>query len=91
MLITAALFVVASGSLKIWLNPAMIASENEAAEPVLITELMPEQIFGEMALVDQGMRSATAITTQDNTYILPLPREALLKLCNSELEVEGTG
>ncbi len=82
-----ALFVVASGSVNIWYNPAIISSEEDKAEPVLVAELVPGQIFGEMALVDQGMRSASALTTQDNTLILRLPREALINLCDSDIEL----
>jgi CRP-like cAMP-binding protein len=37
--------------------------------------------------VDQGIRSATAITTQDNTYILRLPREKLIELCDSDIDL----
>lgn len=82
-----ALYIVATGSVEIWLNPGMIASESQAAEPVLVAELMPGQVFGEMALVDQGMRSASAITTQDNTFILRLPREKLIELCDADMEL----
>lgn len=82
-----ALFIIASGSVNIWLNPSMISVEEKAVEPVLITELVPGQVFGEMALVDQGIRSATALTTQDNTFILRLPREALIDLCDSDIEL----
>ena len=82
-----ALYIVASGSVEIWINPAMISTESEAIEPVLVAELMPGQVFGEMALVDQGMRSASAITKQDNTFILRLPREKLIELCDSDIEL----
>lgn len=82
-----ALYIVATGSVEIWLNPAMISTENETAKPVKVAELMPGQVFGEMALVDQGMRSATAITTQDNTFILRLPREKLIELCDADIEL----
>lgn len=82
-----ALFIVASGSVEIWLNPAMVSAEGDNAEPVLVAELMPGQVFGEMALVDQGMRSATALTTQDNTFILRLPREKLIQLCDTDIEL----
>jgi len=85
--ISDALYIVATGGVEIWLNPEMIASESQTAEPVLVAELMPGQVFGEMALVDQGMRSATAITTQDNTYILRLPREKLIELCDSDIDL----
>ena len=82
-----ALYIVATGSVEIWLNPAMISTENESAKPVKVAELMPGQVFGEMALVDQGMRSATAITKQDNSFILRLPREKLIELCDSDIEL----
>jgi len=82
-----ALYIVATGSVEIWLNPAMISTENETAKPVKVAELLPGQVFGEMALVDQGMRSASAITTQDNTFILRLPREKLIELCDADIEL----
>ncbi len=81
-----ALFVVASGSVEIWLNPAIIAAEKEAVAPVQVAELLPGQVFGEIALVDQGIRSATAITGQDNTQVLRLPRQALIELCEADLD-----
>ena len=85
--ISDALFIVASGSVHIWLNPSIVATEADKADPVLVAELLSGQVFGEMALVDQGMRSATAQTTQDNTYILRLPREKLIKLCDEDIEL----
>ena len=54
---------------------------------VKIAELKPGQAFGEIALVDQGIRSATALTNQDNTIVLRLPREALMDLCDNNLEL----
>jgi len=82
-----ALYIVGSGCVEIWLNPAMISAAGETAEPVRVAELLPGQVFGEMALVDQGIRSATAITTQDNTFILRLPRQDLISLCESDIEL----
>jgi CRP-like cAMP-binding protein len=82
-----ALFVVASGSVSIWLNPSIISAEAGTADSVMVAELVSGQVFGEMALVDQGMRSATVQTTQENTYILRLPREKLIELCDSDIEL----
>lgn len=82
-----ALFIVASGSVEIWLNPAMVSAEGDDAQPVKVAELMAGQVFGEMALVDQGMRSATAITTQSNTFVLRLPRKELIHLCDTDIEL----
>jgi CRP-like cAMP-binding protein len=82
-----ALFIIASGSVHIWLNTAIISAEENIAEPVLVAELVSGQVFGEMALVDQGIRSATAQTAQENTHILRLPREKLIELCDSDLDL----
>lgn len=82
-----ALFVVVSGSVDIWLNPAMVSSDAKAGESVKVAELLPGQVFGEIALVDQGIRSATVKTNQDNTEVLRLPSEALLELCQADLEM----
>jgi CRP-like cAMP-binding protein len=85
--ISDALFIIASGSVNIWLNPSIVSADDQTADSMLVAELVSGQVFGEMALVDQGMRSATAQTTQDNTYILRLPREKLIELCDSDIEL----
>lgn len=84
---TDALFVVAQGGVDIWLNPAIVMAHSEAVDLVKVAELKPGQVFGEIALVDQGIRSATALTSQDNTIVIRLPREALMKLCDNDLEL----
>jgi len=85
--ISDALYIIASGSVKILLNPSIVSAEPNTTDSVLVAELVSGQIFGEMALVDQGMRSATVQTTQDNTYILRLPREKLIELCESDIDL----
>jgi len=84
---TDALFVVAQGGIGIWLNPAIVTNETEDVDLVKVAELKPGQVFGEIALVDQGIRSASALTDQDNTIVLRLPREALMALCDNDLEL----
>jgi len=80
-----ALYIVGSGGVEITINPAFISShEEDAKEQVVLAELMPGQVFGEIALVDQGIRSATAKTTADDSFILRIPREALMGLCDSD-------
>ena len=81
------LFVVATGGVDIWLNPSIVTKEMKGVDLVKIAELKPGQAFGEIALVDQGIRSATALTNQDNTIVLRLPRDALMDLCDNNLEL----
>ena len=84
---TDSLFVVAQGGVEIWLNPAIVTTQKENIDLVKVTELKRGQVFGEIALVDQGIRSATAMTSQDNTIVLRLPRKALMALCDEDLEL----
>ncbi len=56
-------------------------------EPVVVTELYRGQAFGEMALVDQGIRSATIRVSEDNTSVLRLSRARLMKLCDENTDL----
>ena len=42
------------------------------------------QVFGEMALVDQGARSATVRCVTDGTTLYVIPRQDFWALCNSD-------
>jgi CRP-like cAMP-binding protein len=81
------LFIIATGGVEIWLNPSIVSSDVKKDELVKVADLRPGQVFGEIALVDQGIRSATAITSEDNSKVLCLPREALIELCDSDIEL----
>ncbi|MBN2304773.1 MAG: cyclic nucleotide-binding domain-containing protein [Anaerolineae bacterium] len=45
------------------------------------------QVFGEMALLDQGKRSATVKCSQDDTVLHVISREAFTGLCNSNTDI----
>lgn len=45
------------------------------------------QIFGEMALLDLGKRSATVRCSQDNTILHVISREAFTDLCSSNTAI----
>ena len=49
-------------------------------EPVVLTELRQGQVVGEVALVDQGVRSATIRVSRDDTLLLRLRRDQLMRL-----------
>jgi CRP-like cAMP-binding protein len=52
-----------------------------------IVELGPGQSFGEMALIDRGVRSATVRCVQDGTSLYVIPRQALLALCDRDPQI----
>lgn len=83
------LYVISRGTVEILMNPGFVGTEQEDQnmEPVVLTELRQGQVVGEVALVDQGIRSATARTGQDNTQLLRIPRDRLMLLCDSYPEL----
>jgi CRP-like cAMP-binding protein len=80
---TTELYVIARGGVEILMNPSLVGAEQDKYEPVVITELRQGQVFGEVALVDEGIRSATARVSQDNTTLLKVPRGRLMLLCDT--------
>lgn len=74
------LYVIVQGEVDILVNPSLVSDKPGEREPAVIATLRRGQNFGEMALVDRGVRSASALAKQ-NTRLLILPREKLIKLC----------
>jgi CRP-like cAMP-binding protein len=72
------LFVVSQGFVEVTLT------DSDGGEPRTVVQLGPGQIVGEMALVDQGPRSATVRALSDGALLQALPREAFLHLCQTE-------
>lgn len=78
------LYVIAQGEVDIQVNPTLVSKhQDEEREPVTIATLRRGQSFGEIALVDQGLRSASARAAQNNTRLLILAREELEALCDT--------
>jgi CRP-like cAMP-binding protein len=69
-----ALFVVASGSIKIGLP-------SDAGDEAILATVRPGDFFGELALLDGAPRSATA-TALERTETLVLPRDRFRELVN---------
>lgn len=78
------LYVIANGEVDIQVDPSLSAYTNTSiARPIKITTMRRTQSFGEMALVGQGIRSASACCAQHNTVLIVIPRQDLLQLCES--------
>lgn len=80
---TTELYVIARGGVEIMMNPSFVGAEQDKYDPVVLTELRQGQVFGEVALVDEGIRSATARVSHDHTTLLRIPRDRLMMLCDT--------
>ncbi len=81
------LYVIARGGVEVMMNPTYVGDDVDEDEMVLLTELRQGQVFGEVALVDQGMRTATIRVSQANTLILQIDRRRLMQLCDAYPEM----
>jgi CRP/FNR family transcriptional regulator, cyclic AMP receptor protein len=77
------LYIIAQGEVDILINPAIVGGQDTQKSEVMITTLQRGQSFGEIALVDEGIRSATARAAQKDTRLLIIPRDKLVMLCNT--------
>lgn len=79
------LYIITQGEVDILINPSAISpalDKNEAAGSVIAT-MRRGQSFGEVALVDEGLRSASARAAQKETHLLVISRDKLIMLCET--------
>jgi CRP/FNR family cyclic AMP-dependent transcriptional regulator len=80
------LYIIADGMVDIRVDPSILGTSSQAG-PTTITTLRRGQIFGEVALVDQGLRSASARCAANNTELLVIKRDDLLALCDQDFQM----
>ena len=83
------LYVIASGAVEILVSPALVqsASTGQSSGPLVIATIRRGQTFGEIALVDQGLRSASARCAAKKTRLLVIPRDQLIHLCDTDSDL----
>jgi CRP-like cAMP-binding protein len=82
------LYIIADGVIDILVDPDLVSDKlHQDVEPVTIATLRRGQSFGEIALVDQGLRSATARIAHDNTRLLVIPSGKLMEVCDNNPEL----
>lgn len=83
------MYVIARGGVEVLMDPGFVGAEvdGDNVESVVLTELRQGQVFGEVALVDRGIRSATIRVSQQNTHLLRIPRDRLMLLCDTYPEL----
>jgi len=80
------LYVIAEGMVDIRVDPSILGTPSETG-PTTLTTLRRGQTFGEVALVDQGLRSASARCAANNTRLLIINRDDLISLCDQDFQM----
>jgi CRP/FNR family transcriptional regulator, cyclic AMP receptor protein len=82
------LYIITQGEIHILVNPSLVSKNpDENSDLVTIATLRRGQSFGEIALVDQGLRTATARAAHANTQLLVIASEELHQLCEANPEL----
>jgi CRP/FNR family cyclic AMP-dependent transcriptional regulator len=76
------LYIIAQGEVEILIQRGSTESASKGDE-IVITTLRRGQSFGEVALVDEGLRSASARASQGEVRLLIIPRDRLITLCET--------
>ncbi len=78
-------YIIAEGAVDIQVDPQMLGLETgDGPGPSTITTLRRGQFFGEVGLVDQGLRSASAKCASKYARLLAFKREDIIKLCEED-------
>lgn len=76
------LYIIQSGTVEVWND--LERALGESPSPHRAAVLTPGQIVGELAMLDQGLRSADLIAGSEGVTVLTLKREHLLALCEDD-------
>jgi len=79
------LYIVEAGAVEVWLNPASIGDEASAARK--IASLQAGQTCGELALLDEGVRSAQLRAGPHGAKLMLFRRRDLLALCEADTAI----
>ena len=67
----------------IFVDPSLVSAVETGVANKVVATLRRGQNFGEIALVDEGLRSASACASQNDTRLLIIPRDKLIMLCDT--------
>jgi CRP-like cAMP-binding protein len=75
------LYIIREGTVEVSLGTPLMSG------PTPIIHLGKGQIFGEVALVDRGLRSATVNALSDGTVLYAISREDFVTLCDEDTHI----
>lgn len=78
------LYVVADGSVEIRVSASILGKEEEGESGrKTIAVIRRGQSFGEVALLDEGRRTAEARSAEAETHLICVPRDKLMMMCET--------
>ncbi len=80
---TKELYIIAEGEVEVLVSPSLVGGPESPAGMATIATLREGQSFGEIALVDEGLRSATVRSAVRNTRLLVISRDKLIESCET--------
>ena len=78
------MYVIRSGMVEVLVSKGVIPDVPGPPQLTSLVRLGRGQLFGEMALVDRGARSATVRCVENDTMLIRIPRRAFWSLCDSD-------
>ena len=81
------MYVVQEGMVEVLVASGPVPDVPSSAKMMAVVQLGRGQVFGEMALVDRGARSATVRSVVDGTRLFIIPREAFWELCDNDCHI----
>ena len=83
-------YVILEGEVAIEIDPDLIVNHETDHPPGTVAILHPGQSFGEVALVDQGLRSASARCNTMTCKVVAVSRENLMEILKEDPEMGFT-
>lgn len=77
------MYIISRGMVEVLIASGMIPDVPGPPQLTSLVRLGQGQFFGEMALVDHGMRSATVRCVKDGTVLRVIPRQTFWELCDN--------
>ncbi|MCG3207826.1 MAG: hypothetical protein FOGNACKC_01426 [Anaerolineae bacterium] len=80
-------YVIVDGDIDIQIDPDTIGDGTDNYQPTTIATLRRGQSFGEVAIVDPGLRSASAKCSSESCRLLVIDRQEFLKLLEGDYQL----
>jgi pimeloyl-ACP methyl ester carboxylesterase/CRP-like cAMP-binding protein len=79
------MYIIQSGTVEVWTDPDNTGKEPQ--NPQRVASVKPGEMTGELAMLDQGLRTADLIAGPDGAVVLGLDRNRLLALLEDDAEL----